>query len=229
MTDHARAGYEAYGDHTGWKTFDGRGMPRWVELPERTQAAWKAGALGIAAELAKERDARDAAELSRRHARLARAVVLPLDARTEIERDLRRVQAQGATVQGQAATICALIESWRANAGLPRGVASEPAEPHGERCAAELRAMVARLDAFISRHGPITRDDMFEILMERADELAPQPAEPSGDVGQWGVRWPNSVWVAPLEEAEARSEAARHGGMLVQRASPDDHWSEVPG
>jgi hypothetical protein len=148
------------------------------------------------------------AEHDRARSDLARAVVPPSDARMEIERDLGRVQAQGATVAGQAATISTLIESWRADVGLPAGVPSRPGEAAGgnadlikQRCADELRAMVARLDAFISRHGPITRDDMFEILMERAAELAPQSGQaPKEDAGQWGVRWPGSVWIAPLDE-----------------------------
>ncbi len=46
-TDVARAGYEGYGEWTGWKTFDGRDMPRWDDLPERTRLAWVAAAGAI--------------------------------------------------------------------------------------------------------------------------------------------------------------------------------------
>lgn len=34
--------YEAYATNTGGKTFDGRKMPSWADLPERIRAAWKA-------------------------------------------------------------------------------------------------------------------------------------------------------------------------------------------
>jgi hypothetical protein len=36
--------YDAYAVSTGGKTFDGRDMPGWEELPERIQAAWTAAA-----------------------------------------------------------------------------------------------------------------------------------------------------------------------------------------
>ncbi|HEU4408344.1 MAG TPA: hypothetical protein VFS43_23980 [Polyangiaceae bacterium] len=45
--DLAKIGYEAYGRHVGWKTFDGRDMPRWDELPDPTRDAWKAAAEAI--------------------------------------------------------------------------------------------------------------------------------------------------------------------------------------
>ncbi len=32
--------YEAYAKSTGGKTFDGREMPKWADLPERIQTAW---------------------------------------------------------------------------------------------------------------------------------------------------------------------------------------------
>jgi hypothetical protein len=37
-----RTGYEAYAASTGGKTFDGRDMPLWEQLPERIRAAWDA-------------------------------------------------------------------------------------------------------------------------------------------------------------------------------------------
>lgn len=42
-TDVVRAGYEGYAEWTGWKTYDGRDMPRWDDLPTRTRMAWVAG------------------------------------------------------------------------------------------------------------------------------------------------------------------------------------------
>lgn len=35
-----QVGYQAYAQSTGGKTFDGRDMPRWEQLPERIQQAW---------------------------------------------------------------------------------------------------------------------------------------------------------------------------------------------
>lgn len=49
QSDLARAGYEAYAKSTGGKTYDGREMPKWDELPTRIQNAWKAAAKGIVA------------------------------------------------------------------------------------------------------------------------------------------------------------------------------------
>lgn len=40
-------GYDAYGEFTGWRTFDGRPMPEWVDLGERVQGAWQAAADAI--------------------------------------------------------------------------------------------------------------------------------------------------------------------------------------
>lgn len=42
-----QAGYEAYAAKTGGKTFDGRDMPKWDELPDRIKDAWSAAAHGI--------------------------------------------------------------------------------------------------------------------------------------------------------------------------------------
>jgi hypothetical protein len=50
-TEVARAGYEGYGDWTDWKTFDGRDMPRWDDLPARTQLAWVAACGAIVRKL----------------------------------------------------------------------------------------------------------------------------------------------------------------------------------
>jgi hypothetical protein len=46
-TDVARAGYEGYGDWTGWRTYDDRDMPRWDDLPDNTRLAWVAAAAAI--------------------------------------------------------------------------------------------------------------------------------------------------------------------------------------
>lgn len=43
----AQAGYEGYAECTGGKTFDGRDMPLWADLPDRTKTAWVAAAAGI--------------------------------------------------------------------------------------------------------------------------------------------------------------------------------------
>lgn len=40
----AKSAYEAYARSTGGKTFDGRPMPTWNELPQRIRDAWAAGA-----------------------------------------------------------------------------------------------------------------------------------------------------------------------------------------
>ena len=47
INDLAEAGYLGYADHTGGKTFDGREMPSWTQLPERIRAAWAAAAGAI--------------------------------------------------------------------------------------------------------------------------------------------------------------------------------------
>jgi hypothetical protein len=41
MSEQARRGYEGYAKSTGGKTFDGRDMPTWEELPLRIQEAWR--------------------------------------------------------------------------------------------------------------------------------------------------------------------------------------------
>lgn len=42
MNEIGRIGYEAYANSTGGKTFDGRDMPKWEELPQRIRDAWHA-------------------------------------------------------------------------------------------------------------------------------------------------------------------------------------------
>lgn len=38
----AKAGYDAYAIATGGRTYDGKQMPLWEELPERIRDAWRA-------------------------------------------------------------------------------------------------------------------------------------------------------------------------------------------
>jgi hypothetical protein len=57
----AKIAYEAYAATTGGKTYDGKDMPKWEDLPLRTVTAWEA-AVGAAvsaatAPLVSERDA----------------------------------------------------------------------------------------------------------------------------------------------------------------------------
>jgi hypothetical protein len=47
----ARAGYEAYGEWTEWKTHDGNDMPDWDGLSDRTRMAWVAAAGAITRKL----------------------------------------------------------------------------------------------------------------------------------------------------------------------------------
>lgn len=49
----AEAGYRGYAEKTGGKTFDGRDMPAWKDLPERTIQAWVAAVVAIHAETAR--------------------------------------------------------------------------------------------------------------------------------------------------------------------------------
>ena len=42
MKEQAHVAYDAYAAFTGGKTFDGRDMPQWHELPERIRGAWRA-------------------------------------------------------------------------------------------------------------------------------------------------------------------------------------------
>jgi hypothetical protein len=51
VTDVARVGYEAYGEWTEWKTHDGRDMPNWGGLSDRTRMAWVAAAGAITRKL----------------------------------------------------------------------------------------------------------------------------------------------------------------------------------
>ncbi len=52
---YGRLGYETYGMTTGGRTFDGRDMPKWDELPQRIRDAWCNAADAIA-DLAVERN-----------------------------------------------------------------------------------------------------------------------------------------------------------------------------
>lgn len=50
----AQAGYEGYAARTGGKTFDGRPMPAWSDLPPHTVEAWKSASHAIIAALHRE-------------------------------------------------------------------------------------------------------------------------------------------------------------------------------
>lgn len=41
MSEQAKRGYEGYAKSTGGKTFDGRDMPKWDDLPDRIKEAWR--------------------------------------------------------------------------------------------------------------------------------------------------------------------------------------------
>lgn len=40
QTELAKVAYQAYGDTTGWKNFQGNPMPQWEDLGDMIQAAW---------------------------------------------------------------------------------------------------------------------------------------------------------------------------------------------
>lgn len=44
----AKSAYEAYALYTGGKTYDGREMPTWFDLPHNIQSAWVASARAVA-------------------------------------------------------------------------------------------------------------------------------------------------------------------------------------
>lgn len=47
MKEPAHVAYDAYAAFTGGKTFDGRDMPTWENLPERIQNAWRAAVAAV--------------------------------------------------------------------------------------------------------------------------------------------------------------------------------------
>ncbi len=49
-----RIAYEAYAVSTGGKTYDGREMPSWGELPEKIRAAWVVAATVVYEDTKKE-------------------------------------------------------------------------------------------------------------------------------------------------------------------------------
>ena len=49
LADAARDAYEAYGNDTDWKSFQGARMPAWRELPPKIQHAWGASVRRILA------------------------------------------------------------------------------------------------------------------------------------------------------------------------------------
>jgi len=51
MISLAQVAYEAYSANTNGKTFDGRDMPKWSELPQHTLDAWAAAVAAVEAVL----------------------------------------------------------------------------------------------------------------------------------------------------------------------------------
>lgn len=47
MIDLGQVGYLAYAKSTGGKTYDGRDMPGWDDLPDAIKDAWRAAATAI--------------------------------------------------------------------------------------------------------------------------------------------------------------------------------------
>ena len=45
--EYAKIAFEAYSESTGGKTYDGKPIPKWNELPEHVQRAWSAAAAAI--------------------------------------------------------------------------------------------------------------------------------------------------------------------------------------
>ncbi len=48
-----KKGYQAYGDHVGWKAHTGKQMPVWEDLPDQTKGAWAAFLKAVLAEVQK--------------------------------------------------------------------------------------------------------------------------------------------------------------------------------
>ena len=55
--DFGKIAYEAYGTSTKWRTYNDKPMPKWEELTERIQVAWRAAAKTVAIEVRRD-DAR---------------------------------------------------------------------------------------------------------------------------------------------------------------------------
>ncbi len=47
MKETAHVAYDAYGDYAEWKNFAGAPMPKWGQLPEKIQNAWRAACKAI--------------------------------------------------------------------------------------------------------------------------------------------------------------------------------------
>lgn len=43
----AKIGYDAYGNEAEWKSFDGKPMPKWEDLPQHIRHRWKVAAGAI--------------------------------------------------------------------------------------------------------------------------------------------------------------------------------------
>ncbi len=42
LAELAEGAFNAYGEHCGWKTFDGRDMPRWADVNDAVRSHWVA-------------------------------------------------------------------------------------------------------------------------------------------------------------------------------------------
>ncbi len=51
-----RIGYEAYGNFTGWKTYNGKDMPQWDDLTLNIMRAWQAAGEAIVAHIFSDKD-----------------------------------------------------------------------------------------------------------------------------------------------------------------------------
>ncbi len=51
MKETAHVAYDAYGDYVEWKNHLGNPMPKWGELPEKIQNAWRAACAAISPSL----------------------------------------------------------------------------------------------------------------------------------------------------------------------------------
>lgn len=53
----AQVAFEAYAESTKWRTFDGRPIPNWGDLPREVQLAWSEAALAVCRGLGPKLDA----------------------------------------------------------------------------------------------------------------------------------------------------------------------------
>lgn len=49
LADNGKSAYDAYADHAGWTTYDGRQMPQWADLTDVVRGHWEHTAMHIRA------------------------------------------------------------------------------------------------------------------------------------------------------------------------------------